>query len=812
MLILRGLAGSSLLALMAGTAAAQVTTVGTNRSEVQDSGRDNRAQVENAGEGNDRNNSLVVFNGNGNRATVGQFGDDNSATTREQGDSNISAVRQFGFRNSATVVQVGNGNGSSVDQYIDPRIAVYGDRTVSVEQRGNANSSTVTQVHFNNSATVRQTADGAVSTIYQYSAGNVATVTMTGGSPDAANRSHVEQTRIDPVVTNNVATVNLSGGLNLSYLFQFGANNKADHSSSGGGNVIVGRYYGNSLQSSVVQEGFRNFATLTQFAGDRNSSLIEQRQSHASFPQEGDRQVYVSQGGSDNSSTVIQRRGGNTVVVNQSGGGTVSSVLQDGPNNFARANLLNGSPDALNKSTITQEKTNDLFDARHLADVTVRGLGNESNVTQTGMRHVASVDLGGGGVGTDEAGRRRGNSVTIVQNRTMPRPPSQVAEAGHTARVQVGLLQGGGLGTVTSIEQRGQHPNIGNDAIVRQEGQYDRVSVLQSTRDERVDGGGVANIATRGVLNQVRLEQYGREFAFITQGFGRESTFTATQYDSGGSRLGAGLFTTGRGSNSLNASQNGDRNAVDVWQEGTGNGVTVWQKMGSSDNSISINQGRTTFSAVDGFGCDRRCQFATDAVALIVQSGQFNRAAIVQYDFSNGSAGASGTEPALQPTPPSPVSRAGFSLKAAIEQNGTGSSTLPNIARIIQFTTGAEASILQTADVGPSQAGDPSSGAPGDRNYFPGGARSAEARIRQGSGALSARIEQRGRGQHAFIDQTGPNAASILQEIGATNATAIITQSGSGNSYNIVQNQPGQYTNVSQTGTNNSVTNVITRP
>jgi hypothetical protein len=87
--------------------------------------------------------------------------------------------------------------------------------------------------------------------------------------------------------------------------------------------------------------------------------------------------------------------------------------------------------------------------------------------------------------------------------------------AGHTARVQAGVLAGGGIGTSTSIQQLGEHPNIGNDASVRQDGQYDRVTVLQSTRFRDVEGGAVANISARGLLNQIDLRQYGREFASL---------------------------------------------------------------------------------------------------------------------------------------------------------------------------------------------------------------------------------------------------------------------------------------------------------
>jgi hypothetical protein len=795
MLIMRALAGSSLIALMAGTAFAQVTIVGANRSEVQDNGRDNKTLVEQATQDSDRNSSLIVFDGSGNRATVGQVGFDNGSTSRHQGSNNTSAVRQLGFRNSATLLQVGNGNGSSIDQYLDPGVGRYPDRVAVVEQRGNANSSSVVQVNGSNTATVRQgtateASNGGVSTIYQFSSGNTATVTMVGGSPDAANRSHVEQTRIDPVFTNNDATVNISGSFNLSYLYQVGARNIASHTATGTQNTIVGKSYGNSLTSSVSQAGYRNFVTVNQFAGDRNFSKVEQRDDGANFGPGGDRQVYVSQGGSDNSSTVIQRFSQNAVVVNQQGAGTVTDIFQNGAGNFARANLLNGSLDALNKSTILQEWDQNNVDTRHIADQTIRGLGNESSISQRGVRHVASVDMAGGGVGMDDATRRRGNSVAVVQDPRLANSPSGPAlyGAGHAARVQVGLLQGGGVGTVTSITQSGQHSNIGNDAVVRQDGQYDRVTVSQSIGFVEAEGGAVANVATRGLLNQVTINQFGRQFAFVTQGFGRESSFTSTSYGSGGRRNGF-LMGPGIGNNSINASQYGDRNTASVGQEGSFNGTTIWQTIGSSDNSISVIQGIRTFQAPEGFGqaCSFGCEMAGNSTAAATQSGRFNSASITQYS------GAS---------------------HATINQIGTGSSGLRNAAGIVQFrTTSAEASILQAAGVGPSAAGDPASGAVGDPSYFAGGARAAEARIRQTGLAVSGRIEQRGRGQYAFIDQSGVNNfASILQDVDATNATAIITQSGSGNSYNVVQTQPGQYINVSQTGTNNSATNVVARP
>ena len=146
---------------------------------------------------------------------------------------------------------------------------------------------------------------------------------------------------------------------------------------------------------------------------------------------------------------------------------------------------------------------------------------------------------------------------------------------------------------------------------------------------------------------------------------------------------------------------------------------------------------------------------------------------------------------------------------------------------VTQTGAGNSASVLQTAGVGPSSAGDPASGnsagqnqletgnssAAADQYHFAGGGRRAEARLLQRGSNSTASIEQRGRGQFAMIEQEGSsNRASILQETEATNATAVIQQSGSGNSYSVTQSRSGAYIHVRQAGINNSITEVIQRP
>jgi len=336
-----------------------------------------------------------------------------------------------------------------------------------------------------------------------------------------------------------------------------------------------------------------------------------------------------------------------------------------------------------------------------------------------------------------------------------------------------------------------------------QRGVNDTLSLYQKIRGAQDDGGSYANVSQLGRQNLIDLRQVGRHSANLTQGLGQKSMLTLTQYDSGGSgvsgdenaRQPGAVF---RGENAAVVAQYGDRNTISSWQEGSKVNATLWQKLGSSDNSMTVNQGRRSSDATGAPACEPACQFASGGTATVTQAGRFNSASLHQYAASS----------------------------ASVEQLGTGTRDLPNVAYLAQTGAGNSATLLQSAGVGPSSSGDPASGnsaaqnqqqsgnpsATADPHYCAGGARGAEARLLQSGTNSTASVEQRGRGQFALIEQQGSaNQASIVQDSGATNATAIIQQGGSGNSYSLTQTEAGQYMLVTQSGTNNSVTDVVRR-
>ena len=211
----------------------------------------------------------------------------------------------------------------------------------------------------------------------------------------------------------------------------------------------------------------------------------------------------------------------------------------------------------------------------------------------------------------------------------------------------------------------------------------------------------------------------------------------------------------------------------------------VFQRRGSSFNIVGIAQGVRSAETQDPNNPTPTRSETFNLVADVTQGGTRNVADIGQW---------------------------GVSLRAVVEQSGSGMAALPNRVTIRQRGRGNSAAALQSANVGPSSAADPASGHAGDDFFFAGGARSAEIVILQSNIGNSATVTQRGRGQMARVEQTGPrNRASILQEAGATNASAVIRQTGSDNSYSVTQSQPGQFLLVRQSGSNNAVTDVIRR-
>jgi len=585
---------------------------------------------------------------------------------------------------------------------------------------------------------------------------------------------------------------------NTSTFSQFGSNNTANVDNARSGNQY------NS--STVVQNGTSNVVNVLQVGtfnrsyaeqlGNRNNTRHEQNgnRNNAETRQDSDdhgstiRQAgddnlgLVSQRGSVQSSAINQAAANNQARVTQTGAGNISEVVQESAGNIAQVLTGEGSVLAPNRSTITQRNT--LFDlggnSNNSTDVAIVGQGNRSRVTQDGRYNQVQISMLSGGVGgnqanpDDPATPYDGNRSTL----------SQVGQS-HAAGISIGSRTAGeGKGNQSIINQRGS----GTRSEVWQRGVNDQSTINQNGTGPTYASGATlqqaqpfASVSQRQFQAVSNVSQSGDNFAEVTQGLGSNSSVTIDQIDSGDTDV--------RQSNQALVAQYGDRNTTEVRQDAMNGSAVVWQQARLVQSSVSIDQGKGSVDAAAFTAPNQPILYANgdsrDVQANVHQSGAFN-ATLVRQD--------------------------GVTLRATVDQGGTGTAANRNSIRIEQTGSGHSATARQFEGVGPSDSAAPSAGEVGDPFSRAAGVQSAEIVILQSNMNNSATVEQFGRGQFARIEQTGQNnIASIAQQAAATNAVAVIRQTGNGNSYSVQQTQAGQYIMVTQAGTNNTVTDVVRR-
>ncbi|MDP9415228.1 MAG: hypothetical protein M3Q08_14335, partial [Pseudomonadota bacterium] len=611
------------------------------------------------------------------------------------------------------------------------------------------NQSTVVQTGFGNSANVNNKAPG--------NDDNASTVTQNG--------------------INNAASVEQVGDLNISRARQVGNDGKITHRQNGNRNTADSEQTGNDHSSTLTQQGNDNFGTAIQANGDRNSSTIDQARAFIN----GTR-ARVTQRGSDNSSNVTQEGSQQAATVVQGtaslfGNGNRSGISQRQSGQTAELFQLEGSTAAGNVSSILQENRitgGGGFNSNNRASVAMRGFGNESAVAQNGDNLLARVSmLGGGsasGAQTDtESGRTQGNRSSVTQT---GRALTALVSAGSS-------LSGEGQGNLNTVEQTSVvepgEIRASHRAVVWQMGAFDTNLIRQADRSttrpvqqpinysDGTRGRAVADVAQKGGRGSVEVHQFADNTARVTQGFGSRSGVRIEQVDAGDFEVSIASVpgSTLRAFNRAVVAQNGDNNSVDLAQDSVNANAVVFQMRASSFNSVIIAQGVQGPETLDPNNPTPIRGETFNLSAQVSQGGSRNSADIGQW---------------------------GTNLQATVQQLGSGSADMLNRVHVRQRGQANRATARQGAGAGPSASTDPASGQSGDEFFFPGGARSAEIAIIQSNFGNSASVEQHGRGQFGRIEQSGArNTASILQDVAATNATAVIRQSGNDNSYSITQ-------------------------
>lgn len=248
--------------------------------------------------------------------------------------NNCSLVTQDGTDLSATITQSGTGNASDVDQ-IDGSIG-GGAVGVTVNQSGTNATSYVLQsdtgiAGWPSRATVNQSGDGASSTVRQLGTRNFSAFV----NQDGANTAYLEQDGAAQTLLDSTASIRQFGGDgNTAVAFQQTGNSRIG---SGGNNGIT--QDGNLNNSEVYQlAGGRNFEAITNQEGDRNDSVLIQR----NIDNNDSMRALIAQTGDDNESSLVQSGiNGSPNIPNFGFGPQMAVIIQSGSDNLSRVEQEN---------------------------------------------------------------------------------------------------------------------------------------------------------------------------------------------------------------------------------------------------------------------------------------------------------------------------------------------------------------------------------------------------------------------------------------------------------------------------------------
>jgi len=601
------LIGISAAALAAGSAAAQTTTTGTNRSTVTSNGTGNSQFIDIAGEGNERNSSTIIQNGDDNFAFVRQVGDDNRSRIEQIGEGHQAFHQQFGnFNNADTrqsgndhfdnVVQQGNNNTATVVQangeFNSAEIFQGAASGEGFGANANANTGRITQNGSDNDATINQRIDaGGVYTGYDNNTGEDIVV--------ANNFARIQQGVTSPsnfLSTGNSATINQSSRGNSASVFMFEGG--FDNDGNRTGNTVTvnqgesggstdesgsGTRPSNSTASNnmatVSVRGFGNSASLTQ--NGRNNAL----------------DVTIQQGGSGNGAALqtdpeTGRTQGNGLTVNQNGTGLSGLVV------IGSALVGQGQGTS---STITQQGRD------HSATVYSRGVLDTVRVTQRdgalnagsgatnravanvstlGLRNTVTVDQTGDNFAEVTQGFGRRSEVSITQTDAGdigagaqdPDNPFSTPTPGARGFNRVLVSSNGNATSLTVV----QNTRSSSATVFQQAGPSAASDVTGTATSTGTTG---SNVGTgRNANNRVNLQQGSGQTSALGFGAGGGSTFAFGASTVGNSE---GLTANIEQGNGGTTSSN---NRADVRQDGTNLSATVLQRGNASTSSPNLVQ------------------------------------------------------------------------------------------------------------------------------------------------------------------------------------------------------------------------------
>jgi hypothetical protein len=802
-------------AVGAGTASAQQNT--NNRSNCDATGTNGNVCTVTQGPGTNENTSdVAVISGTGNNINIQQQnGQLNASTARVAGNNNAVFHSQSGTLNVARTDINGNTNNSRIQQAGNRNNALHtinGNNNFASTQQGFGGTSGGGSL---NSSTITTNGNRISSSVFQNGRFDPNGVVV---FPDASGNRAVIMTQ-NAGVTNNANDANANAQTNQ--IIQTERGNSATIANSGGNTV---RGTGNAALGTGELR-----ATITQ-----SNTLFQSNAAGNGF-------VAAAPTTANSPSTE------NQAVIRLTGLAHSATVTQNGVQNGTDLNINRG------ESGVSQGAGTDAGTGLTIS-TPFASAGNSATITQTGRgnRNLVSV---GFPVGQGSRQLGLGNRLTLNQTNG-----DALTEVGHSATVyQFGQLSTATINQSNNSLGGGTNPvQSGSTAFVSQGAFFSTLSLTQV-------GSNTADLNQAGGRGE---REVGNAAADGTGGQSGNNTLTVTQTDTGNTGGGGGGSTPTeepggfdpsptptpttsptQARNFASVSQAGRFNSGTIAQNAVNASATLFQRRGSANLVASINQGTNAGFGGDpdgaGAGVAAVAGSAASNVTATVNQGGLGGSVDVRQDGNNlttmvnqnnsefstagrtqANGGTAGTiAPVVQISQVgsrnnAEVTQVGSNSTATVDQRNTNTGT--NRSNVFIGQTGGSVNganvatarqIATTTGTGTIATGG-STGPSSDPAFRGPGTFTNEIEIRQTNEGTStaggdniATVEQRGAGQIGRIFQTGSNnEAGILQEMTATNSTAIITQTGRGNTFFITQDQPNSFLRVTQNGNANQTT------
>lgn len=408
--------------------------------------------------------------------------------------------------------------------------------------------------------------------------------------------------------------------------------------------------------SAITQTGNSNVTEVTQRKAGQKSTISQTGNSHRATVGQG--VTFTNTASANNTAVITQKAradgtGSSSGTITQHSSNNNAEIDQTGENQALIDQGVNSRTGGANRAKITQMDNASGAAMINIAGVVQEGSNNTADVGQSGDRNIALFDQtnnpGGAGnsalvsqTGNDNVldGTQTGENNSVIANQTGDDNVGDAFQSGNDNRVvltqtgnanQAAIRQEAGNNNEASVIQTASNNSVGDPLPDNTPGGF--VNPRTQTYIPRTVG-----VLQRGSDNKASISQTGNGAANIDQ-IGNRNFAGVAQSGAGAvfdvDQTGSDNFVTANRDEKTTVTQTGARAQIRVRQTGNTNQAALSQI--GDDAFVGIDQiGNSNFAGTT------QGPAAVGASSTIAQTGDFNRAEVLQSSFATSEITQSG--------------------------------------------------------------------------------------------------------------------------------------------------------------------------